>query len=67
MESDWQVKIPSTNQQEKVRNGRNGLPMLFLSVFMILVIFIFAIVLSFLLNSSVIYDGVLIQNENVGG
>lgn len=67
MESDWQVKIPSTNKLEKVHNGRKNLPVAFLSVLMILAIFIFAIVLSFSLNSSTIYYGVLIQDENVGG
>ncbi|NLE24022.1 MAG: hypothetical protein GX625_01565 [Clostridiaceae bacterium] len=67
MESNQLVEVSSTNQEEKARYGRKKLSMLFLSFLFILIIFVFGIFLSILLNSSTIYNGVLIQNENVGG
>ncbi len=67
MESNQLVKMSSTNQNEIASFGRKKLPVLFLSVLFILVIFVFGIFLYLLLNSSTIYNGVLIQNENVGG
>ena len=59
--------MPSANQQEKSRNLKNKLPILILSVLFTLVILVSVIILSSLLNTSTVYNGVLIQNENIGG
>ncbi len=67
MESEQLVKAPSPNLNQTVRSIWKKTPVLFLSAAFVLIIFTCVIILSFILNSSTIYNGVLIQNQAVGG
>lgn len=67
MESGQLEQKISTSLSEKSCHRRKRISMLFLSTFLVLTIITFLIIFNILLNSSTVYDGVLIGNENVGG
>jgi len=60
-------KMTSADGQEKAGCIKNKSLMFILSVLLILILFFSVFFLSLLLNTSVVYNGVMIQNENVGG
>jgi len=63
----FKEKMTSVDGQEKNCLIKNKSPLFYLSVLLILVLFAVIIFLSLLLNTSKVYNGVMIQNENVGG
>lgn len=67
MESNQLVEAPQQNLQIKAHSVWKRIPILFSSASLVLIIFFFAIILSLVLNSSNIYDGVFIQDKAVGG
>ena len=67
MESNQPVEAPQQNLQIKAHSVWKRIPILFSSASLVLIIFFFAIILSLVLNSSNIYDGVFIQDKAVGG
>ena len=67
MEWGFNEKMTSADCQKKNCILKNKSPIFFMSVLSILVLFAAVIFLSLLLNSSKVYNGVMIQNKNVGG
>ncbi|MGI6085694.1 MAG: VanW family protein [Acetivibrionales bacterium] len=64
METEQLANTLPPDTDEKIQSGKK-LPILFISVFSVLVIIL--VILGLLLNSSKIYHGVLIGNKDVGG